>query len=179
MKTLREYASHVGVSYEAVRKQLKRYAPELEGHIKKERGVQYLDDFAIDFLTEKRNAQPVVIVNKDQAERIIELEKNLAVAQALLKQRDNDVLKAQNLASERLLEISNLKHLEKENERLETALNDARDEAKTNRGEADSYKTKYDESQKEVEFLNNRGFWARVFNKKYKKNKVGSQWRPT
>ena len=71
--------------------------------------------------------------------------------------------------SQRLLAEKDMETYKKENERLETALNDARDEAKTNRGVADSYKTKYDESQKEVEFLNNRGFWARVFNKKYEK----------
>lgn len=150
MMTLREYAADQGVSYEAVRKQLKRYETELSGHISKEKGVQYLDDYAVHFLTEKRNAQPIVIVNKDQTAHINDLKKDLAVVQALLKQREIDYEKAQNLASKRLEEISNLKYLEKENKRLEATLNNFESANKEKDDEIHLLKNELEKKAKEL-----------------------------
>ena len=44
MITIRDYAKENNVSYEAIRKQIKRYEDELNGHIIKQNRTQFLDD---------------------------------------------------------------------------------------------------------------------------------------
>ena len=52
--TIKEYASSRGVSYEAVRMQLKRYGQQLDGFIERQGRTQYLTDEAVAFLDSKR-----------------------------------------------------------------------------------------------------------------------------
>lgn len=93
---MREYAAQKGVSYEAVRKQVNRYKKELEGHITKVSRTQYLDDEAIAFLDEKRQENPVILLQTDKDEEIQRLYNEnkallLRVAElqnALLKEKD-------------------------------------------------------------------------------------------
>lgn len=67
MITIKDLAKQLDVSYEAVRQQVKRYADrELEGHIVAAGKVQYLDEFAVEFLRSKRNLSPVVLVQQDR-----------------------------------------------------------------------------------------------------------------
>lgn len=61
MISIKDYASDSGVSYEAVRKQIKRYREELDGHVRTEGRVQYLDDVAVAFLNEHRSKNPLVV----------------------------------------------------------------------------------------------------------------------
>lgn len=68
MITIRDYADKKKISYEAVRKQLKRYTQELKGHITVQNRTQYLDDFAVTFLDDKRKQSPVVIVEEARKE---------------------------------------------------------------------------------------------------------------
>lgn len=109
MVSIKDFARDFGVSYEAVRKQIKRYEDELQGHIHRQGRTQYLDDVAVAFLSEHRAPAPVAIytedamlkkiqeleaevkglltVKADQAEKIAELsewkaEKALAIAEA-------------------------------------------------------------------------------------------------
>ena len=44
MITIKDYAKQKGVSYEAIRKQIKRYEDELEGHLVKQNRFLMLDD---------------------------------------------------------------------------------------------------------------------------------------
>lgn len=66
MISMKEYAESCGLSYEAVRKKVSRYKTELEGHITKQGRVQFLDEFAVDFLEEHRDQQPVVVSDVTQ-----------------------------------------------------------------------------------------------------------------
>lgn len=67
MITIKDLAKELEVSYEAVRQQVKRYADrELDGHIYMTGKVQYLDDFAVEFLRAKRNLSPVVVYQQDR-----------------------------------------------------------------------------------------------------------------
>lgn len=75
MESIKEYASRKNVSYEAVRKQVKRYEKDLEGHITKVGKKQYLDDEAVAFLDDKREKNPIVVIQADKDERIEELER--------------------------------------------------------------------------------------------------------
>ena len=70
MQKIRDYAKNNGVSYEAVRKQVKRYEKELEGHIVKQGKTQYLDEYAVNFLDERRASNPVIILQADKDEEI-------------------------------------------------------------------------------------------------------------
>lgn len=96
MVSMREYAAQKGVSYEAVRKQVNRYKKELEGHITKVSRTQYLDDEAVAFLDEKRQENPVILLQADKDEEIQRLHDEnkallLKVAElqdALLKEKD-------------------------------------------------------------------------------------------
>ncbi len=98
MQTIKDFAKNNGVSYEAVRKQVKRYEKnELKGHIIRKVRTQYLDDYAVDFLTAKRKENPVIIVNSDKDEEIKNLQaenKRLLIQIAelqdqLLKEKDS------------------------------------------------------------------------------------------
>jgi hypothetical protein len=70
MQSMKEYAQNRGVSYEAVRKQVKRFGKELEGHITQVNRVQYLDDEAMEFLDQHRQKNPIVLLQSDQQEEI-------------------------------------------------------------------------------------------------------------
>ena len=74
MVTLKEYAEKKSISYEAVRKQVSRYREELGNHIKKEGRTQYLDDWAEEFLDDRRASNVVVMYEHAKDERIEELE---------------------------------------------------------------------------------------------------------
>ena len=68
--SLKEYAKNNGISYEAVRQQVVRYASELEGHIIKDGRQQFLDDDAVAFLDGKRQKNPVVVYQMEKDEEI-------------------------------------------------------------------------------------------------------------
>ena len=65
MKSLKDYANEHRISYEAVRKQVVRYEKELEGHITKQGKKQFLDDYAVNFLDERRNNNVVTVLSED------------------------------------------------------------------------------------------------------------------
>lgn len=68
--TLRDYAKQNHISYEAVRKQVVRYADELGSHIIKDGRQQFLDEEAVAFLDAKRQKNPVAIIQMDKEEQI-------------------------------------------------------------------------------------------------------------
>lgn len=63
--TIRDFANSQGISYEAVRKQLKKYADELNEHISVKGRTKYLDTYAVDFLSKKRRESPVILLQQD------------------------------------------------------------------------------------------------------------------
>lgn len=82
MITIKDYAKQQGVSYEAIRKQIKRYEKDLEGHLVKQNRFLMLDDEAVRFLDTKRAENPVIIYeqNKDEAlEQLRKENKNLLI----------------------------------------------------------------------------------------------------
>lgn len=74
MTSFKDYASSKHITYEAVRKQAKRYQEDLKGHIIKKGRKQYLDDFAVDFLNDKRNLNPIIVEQYEKEEIRIKLE---------------------------------------------------------------------------------------------------------
>lgn len=91
-KTIKELAKELNCSYEAVRKQTKRYAKELQDHIYTQHKTQFLDDYACEFIKSKRMDTPSVIsrIEYDEAVEILK-EKYTALLEEhndLLKERD-------------------------------------------------------------------------------------------
>lgn len=105
MLSIQEYADKKKVSYEAVRKQLKRYAKELQGHISIQNRKQYLDEFAENFLDEKRKQSPIVVVETAKKE---EFEAAKAEIEAL-KQTVLDLQSQLNASKDKIMSLQDEK----------------------------------------------------------------------
>lgn len=68
--SMKDYAAQKNVTYEAVRQQVKRYKEELKGHIFVEGRTRFLDEFAVEFLDEKRNKSPVTVITNNYADEL-------------------------------------------------------------------------------------------------------------
>jgi len=75
MITIKDYAKQKGVAYEAIRKQIKRYEDELEGHLVKQNRFLMLDDEAVRFLDSKRSENPVIVYEQNKDEELEQLRK--------------------------------------------------------------------------------------------------------
>ena len=100
MITLRDYANQKSISYEAVRRQIKRYSSELEGHITKQGRTRFLDDEAVSFLEEHRQDNAVSVQNniaslaKLEEENKMLLQK-IAALQEMIISRDETIKQLQ------------------------------------------------------------------------------------
>lgn len=106
--TIRQYSESQNVSYEAVRKQIVRYANELKEHIVRKNRTQYLDEWAVAFLTERRRENPVVLANMDHDEENERLRKEVEALRVQLMAAQNELLKSQGerlKAQERIIEL--------------------------------------------------------------------------
>ena len=73
--SIKEYASSRGISYEVVRRQMKRYANELEKFTTKQGRQTYLNDQGVEFLDQHRAPKTLVVEYpdnelKDEIERL-------------------------------------------------------------------------------------------------------------
>lgn len=169
MITIRDYAKENNVSYEAIRKQIKRYEDELNGHIIKQNRKQFLDDIAVAILDQHRRENPVIIVNQDTDFRLKQLEdenKNLLIKVA--QQAD----KISQLNEDLKNKIEQMTSLMLENKEKTSLLEQKKDQAE----EINQLKEQLDQEKKEqlneIEMLKNelekqknKGFFARLFGK--------------
>lgn len=77
MLSIKDFARDYGVSYEAVRQQVKRYQVELDGHIHRQGRTQYLDDVAVAFLSEHRSKPAMVVYDAGDDRRVQELQEKV------------------------------------------------------------------------------------------------------
>ena len=108
-----DYAKQKGTSYEAVRKQVSRYKEELEGHVFKEGRTRFLDDYAVDFLEERRNKNPVTILNNNRADELAAAQEEIAELKAKIEylEKKNDMLTANLVEKGNRLDAANEKLL--------------------------------------------------------------------
>lgn len=92
MITLKDYAKQHNVTYEAIRSQVNRYREQLGDHIIQDGRQQFLDDYAVAFLDEKRQKNPVVMYQLDKDEQIKKLEEENKSLLGKLAERDEQVL---------------------------------------------------------------------------------------
>ena len=74
MTTIKSLAEQQHVTYQAIWKLVVKYEKELNGHIVTKSKVRYLDDYAVDFIIQKRRDHPMVAITDDQS-AIIESQK--------------------------------------------------------------------------------------------------------
>lgn len=75
--SIKDYAKQNRITYEAVRKQVARYREELEEHIIKDGRQQFLDDYAVAFLNDRRQKSPIIMYQKSKDEQIDEMEASI------------------------------------------------------------------------------------------------------
>lgn len=115
--SIKDYSKKKNITYEAARKQVKKYKDnELKGHIIKQGRTQFLDEFAVEFLNNRRRESPVIVVQMDKDEEIERLENE---NKALL-------VKIATLQEELLQEKDQVKLLQEEKIKLLTTTNKKR-----------------------------------------------------
>lgn len=113
--SLKDYAKQNNVSYEAVRKQVVRYADELGAHIIRDGRQQFLDEEAIAFLDAKRQKNPVAIIQMDKDERIEALEEENKILLQKLAIVQDELLKEKDKTYQLEIENSKIALLEADN----------------------------------------------------------------
>lgn len=106
--TIKQFAENQGVSYEAVRKQIVSYAEDLKDHIVRKNRTQYLDEWAVEYLTKRRRENPVILLSQDKSEAIEELRQQIETLKAQLMTAQNELLKSQDerlKAQDRIIEL--------------------------------------------------------------------------
>ena len=96
LMTLKQFAEDQGISYEAVRRAVKRHGDKLNGHIIENDGVRYLDEEAVKILKERRRESPIVVQTMDQGEEIRELTAQIESLRAQLMQAQNELLSSKD-----------------------------------------------------------------------------------
>lgn len=84
--TIQQFAEDQHVSYEAIRQQVARFHKELDGHIVRRKQQKLLDEYAVNFLRERRRQSPAIVINQDRTETIDALKDELLKAQNMITQ---------------------------------------------------------------------------------------------
>ena len=185
--TIKQYAEDQGISYEAVRKQVVRYSDELSGHIVKRDRRQFLDQWAVDFLTEKRRQSPVVVVSMDRSEEnerlreeIDSLRVKLMTAQNELLSEKDRVIQLQDEAKKMIEDQSRYTALLEDNKAKEEKLRDAESreadlsrQIETIQTEAEDLRRQAEEDQKTIEDLQKERDEAQAEAKSFTKSIFG------
>lgn len=100
--TIKEYSEQKRVTYEAVRQQVVRYRDELKEHIIYQGKTQMLDEFAIEFLDERRSSNPVVVLDEERKDEIEVLKKEVEVLREELIAHKDRIIYLQNESRELL-----------------------------------------------------------------------------
>ena len=131
MESIKNYAKARNISYEAARKQVKRYAAELEGHIRTQNRTQYLDNYAVELLDSHRQSSPIVIMQQDKDDELQQLrQENKALLQQVAALQDKLLTARENAveAATAMLEAAEADkdRLEREKAALQSELEAAR-----------------------------------------------------
>ena len=119
MESIKNYAKARNISYEAARKQVKRYAAELEGHIRTQNRTQYLDNYAVELLDSHRQSSPIVIMQQDKDDELQQLrQENKALLQQVAALQDK-LLTAREDAIAAAKQTAMLEAAEADKDRLE------------------------------------------------------------
>lgn len=163
--TIREYAKSRNISYEAARKQIARYRETLSDHITTKNRVSILDDFAVEFLDQRRRESPISVIHVEESEVIQALRDQLDALKSELMTTQKQVIDLQKenqkmLSSQVKYDLLAASNTEKQsiidslrddvkNARQETE--EARKEEKIARQAVDVIRDQRDEAKKEAD----------------------------
>ena len=177
--TIREYARQRSVSYEAIRKQINRCQKDLEGHITTKGQTKYLDEYAVEYLDQRRSERPVSVVQalRDQIDA---LKNELMTTQKRLidAQSENQLLIEAKTKYDLLLESSNektatIETLREDLTESRKTSDQLRDDLKSARDETDQLRKQADEAKERAEKLKKERDTAAKEAKSYRKSVFG------
>ena len=145
LMTIKQFAESQNVTYEAVRKQIVSYGEELKEHIIRNGRTQYLDEWAVEFLTKRRRENPVILLSQDKDETIELLKSQI---ETLRVQLMTTALLEDNKAKEEKLKEAEcqITEIKRESDGLSR-------EMETIREETDNLRKKTEEDQRMIESL--------------------------
>lgn len=156
MMTIKEYADSKGISYEAVRRQVSKYNSQLKQHITVKNRTQYLDDYAVEFLSQRRRDSPIILVTENQQDKIDKLTAEVEKLRGQLVEMQKKVMESQEerlKAQDRIIalqEESRKTLMERaEHEALLEEVRTAKEEAASLRIQADVDRQTIDDLRKE------------------------------
>lgn len=161
MISLKDYAKECGVTYEAVRQQVKRYQTDLEGHIHRQGKTQYLDDAAVAILDSHRSEKPMVVYEAGYdrlAAENEELKRKLEQARDKIIDVQDRLLIAEGAQAR-------LEAAEVQQKLLMEARDDYKAEAVRARAEAEQLRNELEAAKARELALKSRGFFARLLRK--------------
>ena len=167
VKSIKQFAEEQNVSYEAIRKQIVRYGDELKDHIVRRNRTQYLDEWAINFLKEKRKESPIVLMNMDQNEEIEALKAQVDLLKSKLLVAQDQIISLQDetkkaiesqvrytaLLEDNEAKAKRLKEAESREADLSREIEKKDDQIRTIQTEAEDLRKKSEEDQKTIEDL--------------------------
>jgi chromosome segregation ATPase len=167
VKSIKQFAEEQNVSYEAIRKQIVRYGDELKDHIVRRNRTQYLDEWAINFLKEKRKESPIVLMNMDQNEEIEALKAQVDLLKSKLLVAQDQIISLQDetkkaiesqvrytaLLEDNEAKAKRLKEAESREADLSREIEKKDDQIRTIQTEADDLRKKAEEDRETIEDL--------------------------
>ena len=95
MISIKDYSIEKKISTQAVYKQLKIHAKELDGHIIKAGGKKMLDDYAVDYLSNLSDNNPIVLSDRQLRQEIERLQAREIELLNELNQKSNIIIHLQ------------------------------------------------------------------------------------
>lgn len=171
--TVKQLAERRGVSERAIYKQLKTHEEALKGHVRKEQGKTWVDETGLEILQKSSNKSPVVYVENEEKQKVIELEAELRA----LKEEKEELIKAKAYAFEKLDAFRDkYEEFVREKAELEAKVNvyiedrqAKEEEIKAKTEEMEQLNKELTEKSEEVEKVRKMGFFEF---RKWKKDKV-------
>ena len=158
VRSIKQIAEEQNVSYEAIRKQVARYSDELKDHIIRKSRTQYLDEWAVNFLKEKRAESPIILMNMDQNEQIEELTAQVESLKTHLLMAQEQIISLQE-ENKRSLEtqikynalLEDTKAKDEKLQQAEQKVEEQQDQIRTMQTEAEDLRRERDEAQAEAD----------------------------
>ena len=95
MISIKDYSIEKKISTQAVYKQLKIHAKKLDGHIIKAGGKKMLDDYAVDYLSNLSENNPIVLSDRQMKQEIERLQAREIELLNELNQKNNIIIHLQ------------------------------------------------------------------------------------
>lgn len=96
LMTIKQYAQSQHISYEAVRRQVSAHKQELQDHIVRRGRTMFLDETAVEFLTQRRRESPVIVLEQSKDETIADLKEQIDALRVQLMAAQNELLKSKD-----------------------------------------------------------------------------------